>query len=289
MENKHTDEFWRWKEQTWQSGRDWKDAASISAGVDVGSVSSKALVMTGNEIFAYCIIRTGFNSTESAYKALQNALNGTGMKIEDIQCVVGTGYGRVNIPFAGRVLTEISCHAYGAHFLNPSVRTILDMGGQDSKVILCNDKGKVINFLMNDKCAAGTGRGIEVIADILGVPIEDMGQLSLMVKKDPKPLSSTCVVFAKSEVLGMRWRGWNTNKILAAYHASLADRMSNLIRRVGLAPEFAITGGIAKNIGIVQRIEQRLNIKSVQLSMDPQIAGALGAALFGRDECARKS
>ncbi|MGV8057015.1 MAG: acyl-CoA dehydratase activase [Smithellaceae bacterium] len=288
MDDNHQKEYWCWKEQLWHSGLDWKNAGTISAGVDVGSVSSKALIMNDDKIFSYCTIRTGYSSSDSAYQALQKALSGTGMTMDDIQYIVGTGYGRVNIPFAHRVLTEISCHAYGAHYLNPAVRTILDMGGQDSKVIRCNERGKVVNFLMNDKCAAGTGRGIEVIADILNVPIEEVGPRSLTVKKDPKPLSSICVVFAKSEVLGMRWRGWSSNKILAAYHASLADRMSNLIRRVGLEPELAITGGIAKNIGAVQRIENRLNVKAVALSSDPQIVGALGAALFGRDSCLRE-
>ncbi|MBM2825724.1 MAG: benzoyl-CoA reductase, bzd-type, subunit [Dehalococcoidales bacterium] len=214
---------------------------------------------------------------------MKAALDITGMQQADIQYIVGTGYGRVNVPFGQRTITEISCHARGANYLDPAVRTILDMGGQDCKAIRCDGHGKVTQFIMNDKCAAGTGRGIEGIAQLLEVPIEEVGPMSLMVDTEPPPVSTTCVIFAKSEVIGLLRRGWSKPQVLAAYCSSVARRVSNFVQRLGVVKEFAITGGIAKNIGVVTRIEKELGVKAVEIKPDPQIVGALGAALFGRD------
>jgi len=278
-------EYSRWGESTWHDPeRDWKKTELITAGVDVGSVSSQAVILADGELFAYSSTRTGSSSPDSARKAMAQALEETGMVLEDIQFVVGTGYGRTNVPFANKIITEIGCHARGAnHLCGPKVRTILDMGGQDCKAIHCDERGKVTNFLMNDKCAAGTGRGMEVLGEMLAVPIQEIGPLSLEVEEEVPPVSSTCVVFAKSEAMGLLRSGWSKNDVLAAYCESMARRVVGLLERIGTEPEFVITGGIAKNIGIVRRVEEELGVKSLRATPDPQIVGALGAALFARD------
>lgn len=277
-------EYWRWPESRWTSPDiDGKSGDIISAGVDVGSVSSQAVVMSDGKLFCYSNIRTGSDSPESARKTMDKALEDTGLNLDDIHYVVGTGYGRVNVPFANRALTEIACHARGANFMyGPTVKTILDMGGQDCKAIHCDTRGKVTNFLMNDKCAAGTGRGMEVFADLLSVSIEKMGRLSFEVKEEPEPVSSTCVVFAKSEAVGLLRKGWPKEKVLAAYSSAMAHRVVELLERIGMEKDFAITGGIAKNEGVVKRIEKELNITALEPKHDTQIAGALGGALFAK-------
>ena len=277
-------EYWRWTESRWTNPDiDWKDGQIISAGVDVGSVSTQAVVMVDGELYCYSNMRTGSDSPESANKAMDWALEGTGLKIEDLNATVGTGYGRVNVPFATKAITEIACHARVGNFMYGSkVRTILDMGGQDCKAIHCDERGKVKAFLMNDKCAAGTGRGMEVFADLLGVHINDVGKMSLDVDEEPQPVSSTCVVFAKSEASGLLREGWPKEKVLAAYCSAMAHRVVTLLERIGIEKEFAITGGIAKNIGVVERLTSELNITALKTDMDTQIAGAIGAALFAR-------
>lgn len=277
-------EYWRWPESRWTApDLDWKSGDIVSAGVDVGSVSSQAVVMIDGQIFCYSNIRTGSDSPESARKAMDKALEETGLTLEDIHFTVGTGYGRVNVPFADRAITEIACHARGANFMyGPLIRTILDMGGQDCKAIHCDSKGKVTNFLMNDKCAAGTGRSMEVFADLLSIPIEEMGSLSFKVEEEPESVSSTCVVFAKSEAVGLLRKGWPKEKVLAAYSSAMAHRVVELLERIGIEKEFAVTGGIAKNEGVVKRIEAELSIKSLEPQHDTQIAGALGGALFAK-------
>ena len=275
-------EFWRWTEYTWHHPEmDWRKGKRIAAGVDVGSVSSQALILVDGQIFAFSNLRTGSNSPDSAHKAINGAMKDTGLELSNVSYTVGTGYGRVNIPFANRAITEIACHARGANFMaGPKVRTVLDMGGQDCKAIHCDERGKVSNFLMNDKCAAGTGRGMEVMADLLSIPIKEIGELSYQVDKEPPPVSSTCVVFAKSEALGLMRSGWSKNMVLAAYCSAMAHRVSLLLGRIGVEDQFFITGGIAKNPGIVKRLEKELGIQSVKTEYDSQIAGALGAALF---------
>ena len=277
-------EFWRWDEYNWKtSHRDWKDAEVITAGVDVGSVSSQAVIMTDGELYAYANMRTGYNSPQSARDVMNWALEGTGLTLEDIHHIVGTGYGRVKVPFAKKAITEIACHARGANFMyGSSVRTVMDMGGQDLKVIRCDGRGKVENFLMNEKCAAGTGRGMEVIADLLKVPIKEIGELSLQVKEDPPPVSNVCVLFAKTEVMGLLYEGWAVNDILASYTLAMADRVCAQVKEMGVEPEFVITGGIAKNRGVVERLERCLDVKSLKTDIDYQIAGAVGAALFAK-------
>ncbi|MFX0047025.1 MAG: benzoyl-CoA reductase, bzd-type, subunit Q [Candidatus Hermodarchaeota archaeon] len=281
---KSKEEYWKWTESRYTNpDLKWEDGEIISAGVDVGSVSTQVVIMVDGEIYCYSSMRTGSNSPDSANNAMDWALEGTGLSLDKIEFVVGTGYGRVNVPFAGRAITEIACHARGANFIyGPEIRTVLDMGGQDCKAIRCDQRGKVTAFLMNDKCAAGTGRGMEVFADLLQVHINDVGKMSLQVDEEPEPVSSTCVVFAKSEAVGLLRKGWPKEKVLAAYCAAMAHRVVTLLLRLGIEEKFAITGGIAKNIGVVKRIEEELKIKAPEPNIDPQLAGAIGAALFAK-------
>ncbi len=283
MANTETKEYWRWTESRWNNpDLDWKEGDIISAGVDVGSVSTQSVVMVDGDMFCYSNMRTGSDSPDSANRSMNWALEGTGLPLDKIKYTVGTGYGRVNVPFANRALTEIACHARGANFMyGPTIRTVLDMGGQDCKAIRCDNRGKVTAFLMNDKCAAGTGRGMEVFADLLQIHINDVGQMSL-VEEEPEPVSSTCVVFAKSEAVGLLRKGWTKETVLAAYCGAMAHRVVTLLERLGVENDFAITGGIAKNIGVVSRIEKELKITAPEPSIDPQLAGAIGAALFGK-------
>jgi len=277
-------EYWRWTESRYTNpDLKWEDGDIISAGVDVGSVSTQAVIMIDGEIYCYSSMRTGSNSPDSANNAMDWALEGTGLTLDKIQYIVGTGYGRVNVSFAKRAITEIACHARGANFIyGPEIRTVLDMGGQDCKAIRCDQRGKVTAFLMNDKCAAGTGRGMEVFADLLQVHINDVGKMSLEVDEEPEPVSSTCVVFAKSEAVGLLRKDWPKEKVLAAYCSAMAHRVVTLLLRLGIEEKFAITGGIAKNIGVVKRIEDELNLKAPEPNIDPQLAGAIGAALFAK-------
>ena len=276
-------EFWRWQENVWiDETKDWKKAKILTCGIDVGSVSSQAVLVVDGELYGYNSMRTGNNSPDSAKNALQGVMDKCGMKLEDIHYVVGTGYGRVNVPFSHKAITEIACHARGANYMGGSgVRTILDMGGQDCKAIHCDEKGKVTNFLMNDKCAAGTGRGMEVISDLMQIPIAELGPRSFDVDVEPEAVSSVCVVFAKSEALALLKAGYTKNKVIAAYCQAMAERVVSLLQRIGVEEGFFITGGIAKNPGVVKRIERLLGIKAIDTKIDSQIAGALGAALFG--------
>jgi bzd-type benzoyl-CoA reductase Q subunit len=287
---KDAKEFWRWQEyHRIMPDKSWKNKDIITAGVDVGSVSSKAAIMIDGEIYSWAITRTGSNSPDSAKKAMDWVLEDTGLKQSDIKYTVGTGYGRVNVPMANKAITEIACHAKGANYIwGPSVRTILDVGGQDIKAIHCDETGRVTSFLMNDKCAAGTGRGMEVFADLLQIPIEEIGKVSLGIDEEPPPVSCTCVAFAKTEAMGMLRKGWSKEKVLAAYTLAMAIRMANLVNRVGLEKELVITGGQSKNMGIVSRVENILGAKTLpspnwrEGGLDPMVAGALGAALLGK-------
>ncbi len=278
-------EFGKWREYSWKAPDNaWREAKILTAGVDVGSVSSKTVILADGELLAYSCVRTGSASRDSASKTMEAALDGTGISLDDLQFIVGTGYGRVNVPFAHKTVTEISCHAKGANYLGgPSIRTILDMGGQDCKAILCDERGKVTRFIMNEKCAAGTGRGIEVMADLLHVPIDEIGPLSLSIVREPPTVSSTCMVFAKSEALTLLREGWSKAEVLASVCEAIAHRVVILLERLGMEEEFAVTGGIAKNIGVVQRVEKALGVKAVEIKPDTQIVGAVGAALFARD------
>jgi bzd-type benzoyl-CoA reductase Q subunit len=281
-------EFWRWTESNWKNPDvDWNGAQYITVGIDVGSVSSQAVIMADGKVFAYSNMRTGFDSPDSARNALKFALAATDMPEARMDYCIGTGYGRVNVPFADRSLTEIACHARGANFIyGNKVRTVLDVGGQDIKAIQCDEKGKVTNFLMNDKCAAGTGRGMEVFADLLGVSINEVGDKSFQYQGDePDAVSSTCVVYAKSEATGLLRKGESREAVLAAYCKAMAERIYSLVERVGVKPEFAVTGGMAKNRGVMDRLMLMIGMERMKTEWDTQLAGAVGAALFAYALC----
>jgi len=303
-------EFWRWPETSWVNPDvDWKKGKFVTAGVDVGSVSSQAVIMVDGQLYAYSNTRTGSNSPDSALKCMNMALKESDLKVDTIDYCIGTGYGRVNVPMAQQTITEIACHGRGANFMyGPEIRTVLDMGGQDCKAIRCDERGKVMKFMMNDKCAAGTGRGMEVFADLIRVPVWEIGPRSFQVEKEPPMISSTCVVFAKTEVVGLLQEGVPENEIMAAYCAAMAHRITELLNRLGMEEKFAITGGIAKNEGVVKRLEKELGVKATDkvwhapkmrdkgLPFDTQIAGGIGAALFafamlerGKAQSARKA
>jgi bzd-type benzoyl-CoA reductase Q subunit len=277
-------EYWRWLESRWTNPDiDWKQGKLITSGCDVGSVSTQVVIMADGALYAYSNMRTGSDSPDSAMKGMKWALEGTGMTVDNIHYSIGTGYGRVNVPFAQRTITEIACHARGANFMyGPTVRTVLDMGGQDCKAIRCDERGKVLTFLMNDKCAAGTGRGMEVFANLMGVSINDIGELSFDIDEEPPSVTSTCVIFAKSEATGMLKGGVPKNKVIAAYCSAMAHRIYTLLERIGVEKDFAITGGIAKNIGVTRRLFAELGLESLASKYDTQIAGGIGAALFGK-------
>lgn len=251
----------------------------IVAGIDVGSLSAKALLLSENQVLGWAVILTTPDSPGTAKQVLEKALENCQVRLENLDYIVATGYGRIRVPFANRHITEISCHARGTVWAFPSVRTILDMGGQDCKLIICDEAGKVKNFVLNDKCAAGTGRFLERIATNLRVPLADIGHLSLEIVDKPAAIDSFCAVFAQRDILFLRQQGKAINDILAGAHDALVRRITSLIERVGVQPELSISGGIAKNTGVVTRIEKYLNVKA-HIWKDPQAIGALGAALF---------
>jgi predicted CoA-substrate-specific enzyme activase len=260
----------------------------ITLGVDIGSLTGKAVLLRDKEILAWDVILTGPDSVETATTVTNTVLGKAGLALGDVECVVSTGYGRIVVPFAHRNVSEISCHAKGAHWLVPTARTILDMGGQDCKAIRLDAEGKVASFVMNDKCAAGAGRSMGIVADLVKVPLESIGTLALQTAGDGVPVSSTCVVFARSEVLAYLHDGVPKSDILAGACAALASRVLGLIKRVGVEPDFVISGGIAKNQGVVRRIERALGLEA-KTCFEPQIVGALGAALYGQELAAKRA
>ena len=259
----------------------------LTGGVDVGALTGKAVILKDNEIMSWEVIRTGPDSTETAIEVMDKALEKAGLKLDDIDGVVSTGYGRVVVPFSMKAVTEISCHAKGANWFFPEVRTILDMGGQDCKGIVCNGNGKVTKFVMNDKCAAGTGRSMEIMSNILDVPLEDIGERSFD-NDDVEEISTMCVVYAKSEVIQLLRNDVPVNNIIAGLCEATASRVCQLLKSINTEPEFVISGGIAKNSGVVKRIEDKIGMKA-NICFEPQIVGALGAAIFARERLLKKN
>lgn len=254
---------------------------SLYAGIDVGSRTTKACILKDMEIFSSSILDTTANVQLVARRALEVALEKKGIQSGDLSYIVATGYGRVNVPFANTTVTEISCHALGINFICPTVRTILDMGGQDIKVIRCDEEGRVLKFVMNDKCAAGTGRFIERVAHEFNLTLETVADLSLNPSSNPYRVNSYCAVFAIDDALSSVRRGVDLSDVLAGLIDSLVERILYQVQRIGLKREFAICGGIARNKGVVERIRRTLGFDPV-IPFDPQIIGALGAALFAR-------
>jgi len=252
------------------------------AGIDVGSLTAEVVILDDSKILCYTILPTGANSKKAAEKAMNEALNKAGLKSTDLDFSVATGYGRISVDFADKRITEITCHGRGAHYWDKNVRTVIDIGGQDSKVISLNETGRVLDFVMNDKCAAGTGRFLEVMAQALEVDLEQLGELSSRAK-ETVTISSMCTVFAESEVVSLIARGLSREDIAHGLHRSIADRTAGLVHRVGLIEAVMITGGVAKNRAVVQALNEKLQTKLI-VPEEPQIAGALGAALLARDE-----
>ena len=257
----------------------------IVGGIDIGSRAAKAVVMSDGSIISSVIRDTGPESVKTSEMAMAEALKGTGLTLGDLQYVVATGYGRVLVPFAGENVSEISCHAKGINWYFPNVRTILDMGGQDCKAINCDSRGLVTNFIMNDKCAGGTGRFLEMIAEVLNTRLEEIGELSLS-SKSAIPFNTICAVFAQSDAIAHFRKGVAKSDILAGLHEAIATRSHNLLRRVAIEPDFSITGGIAKNSGMVAKLREKIGLEPL-LCEDPQIVGALGAALFAAERSGR--
>jgi len=250
----------------------------FTLGIDIGSASSKAVILKdGIEISGWAVVPVGTGTTGPA-RALEQALANADITMADIKRTVATGYGRITFSAADQQISEITCHGKGVFFLIPTTRTIIDIGGQDAKVIKVDGKGVVTNFVMNEKCAAGTGRFLEVMARVLEVPISQMGEISDAAQQ-VVPISSTCTVFAESEVISQLSAGKVREDVVAGIHLSVAKRVAGLAARVGLQPDVVMTGGVAQNHGVVKALEKELGI-NIKVAPMSQITGALGAALL---------
>lgn len=250
-----------------------------AAGVDVGSTQTKAIVLAeDHKIVARCLINTGANVSRVAERAFREAVASAAITPEQVAYVVGTGYGRYKVNFGNAQITEISCHARGANFLFPKTRTVIDMGGQDAKGIRVGESGDVQDFVMNDKCAAGTGRFLSNAADTLGLSLDKIGPISLNAKK-PVRLSTVCAVFVESDIMSYLAEGKTVPDILGGVHSAIAARTVALVRRVGIEPEVTFTGGVTRNTGMVAALEEKLQL-AVNVCEDSHYIGAIGAALF---------
>lgn len=252
----------------------------IVGGCDVGSATGKAVIMKDGEIVSYVILPSTTNPEKTARLVMDQALDRAGLEsIDDLDYIVGTGYGRLKVPFANENISEISCHARGANWLCGSVRTVVDIGGQDCKVVSINKEGKVVEFVMNDRCAAGTGRFFEAMAKVLDCGLEGISCLSNQ-GRNGSTITSQCSVFAESEVVTLINEGTELPSIIAGINNSVAGRLNSMVRRVGLIEDVALTGGCSKNEGLVKALEAKLGVEVKKLPVDPQIAGALGAAII---------
>ena len=255
----------------------------IFAGCDVGSLTGEAVILEGEKILSSEIIRVRPRPEQTAREVTEKALDKIGMSFDDIDYCVSTGYGREKIPFAQSSISEISCHGRGAQWANPDVRTIIDIGGQDCKVIKVDKYGYMVDFVMNDKCAAGTGRFLESMAKVLSVGLEDLAPLS-MEATHRITLTKTCTVLSQIEVIYMLSDGIERSSIASGISYAMAERISKLVRRVGIKESVAITGGVAKNSAVVNAVMDVLGIHFASLGeVDPQIVGALGSALFAKE------
>ena len=248
------------------------------AGVDIGSNTAKAVLLEDGDILGTSLVMTGHNSRIAGRRALDLALREAGLEESDINGMIATGYGRMSADFTDERVTEITCHARGAHSRQPEARTVIDLGGQDSKVIAIGETGKVIDFMMNDKCAAGTGRFLEVMAAALEVELDNLGEISLL-SESPVSISSVCTVFAESEVVSRVAEGASKMDIVAGIHQAIASRIYAMTVRVPFKEKVIMTGGVARNVGVVRALEKRLETSLVVPEM-PQHMGALGAAII---------
>lgn len=247
-------------------------------GIDIGSASSKAVVLeNGCRITAGLAVQMGTGS-DGPKQVMDQLFAQRGLEQGDIARVVATGYGRYGVTWADAQVSEITCHAKGVHFLFPQARTILDIGGQDAKAIAINETGRVLSFFMNEKCAAGTGRFLEVMSRVLDIPLSEMGARDELAKEGVE-VSSTCTVFAESAVVSLLSQGVDRNEILRGIHNSVVSRGAGLLFRTPAEPEFVFTGGVAQNSGVVRALERELK-RPVLVSEQAQLTGAIGAALM---------
>lgn len=255
-------------------------------GIDVGSLTAQAVILKDNLLYSYSSISVKPNPVDSAVTVLNGALQQKGLSSKDLQYTVSTGYGREQIEkegLAGANMSEISCHGRGAWWAIPAVRTIIDIGGQDAKVIRVDQKGELVNFVMNDKCAAGTGRFLDVMSKTLGLSVEELGPFSLEAQQVIE-MSNRCSIFCETEVHHYLQRGTNPAHLAAGINRTMAGRVMALVRRLGIEKEITMTGGVAKNPAVRREIEKAIGFKMVTSDIDPQIIGALGAAVFARQQ-----
>ncbi len=252
----------------------------ITAGIDIGSITAKAALVKDKTLLGTLVIPTGYNPVKAAQTVFEQLIGNAGIAKEDVSAIVSTGYGRNSVAFADKAMTEIICHGAGAHFSNPDIKGIIDVGGQDSKAILLDDSGMVVNFSMNDKCAAGTGRFLEVMASALEIDLSQMGQISLKADK-PSKISSICTVFAESEVISMIAQQQSRKNIIAGIHESAAARVASLAKKIKIKTPVMMTGGVAKNNGMVKALEDCLGFE-ILVSENAQENGAIGAAFLAR-------
>lgn len=259
-------------------------AAAPAIGVDIGSRQAKAALICDGSVYT-AITSSGVDSQETADRLVRRLLKESGLGRKDLAVVVGTGYGRIALAYDDvptLIVTEISCHAMGAHALNRGTRTIIDIGGQDAKAIRVDpDDGRVIEFVLNDKCAAGTGRFLERIAELLGWRLDELGEKSLQAQKRIE-ISSQCVVFAESEVISLKAKGERPEDIAAAIHYASARRVRNLVNRVGLDPELVFSGGVSNNLGMKRALEDLIGHPISTPKLDMVYAGAIGAAVIAQ-------
>jgi predicted CoA-substrate-specific enzyme activase len=252
---------------------------TYGAGVDVGSTQTKAILLNERrEIVGRALIDTGANVAKAAERAFGEALANVGLRRDEVAYVVGTGYGRYKVTFGDAQITEISCHAKGAAWLFPGTQTVIDMGGQDAKGIRVGKGGEVKDFVMNDKCAAGTGRFLANAAEAIGLSLDEIGELSLR-SRNPVRLSTVCTVFVESDIMAYLAHGKKVEDILGGVHSAIAARTVALVRRVGIDPEVTFTGGVSLNIGMVRALEQKIGLP-LNVSPESHFMGAIGAALW---------
>lgn len=255
---------------------------AYAAGVDVGSTQTKAVIIDERRrIVGRALIDTGANVVKAAQQAYDLAIRESELREEEVEYVVGTGYGRYKVTFGNDQVTEISCHGRGAVHMFPKTRTVVDMGGQDTKAIRVNAAGEIVDFCMNDKCAAGTGRFLGAASAALDIPLSELGPTALRFTR-PVRISTTCTVFAESEVLGWLGKGKKIEDILWGVHQSIAVRSAGLLRRVGVEEEVTFTGGVTRNVAMVRSLEEKLEMR-LNVSEDSHFMGSLGAALFALD------
>lgn len=260
----------------------------ITAGCDVGSLTAKAVILADKRVLAARIARVKSRPEASAREIMESALDEAGLRQDQIECCIGTGYGREQVPFVAGTMSEVACHAMGAKWLLPSIRTVIDIGGQDCKVMRVDDRGKIVKFSTNDKCAAGTGRFLDVMARLLHVEVGELGGLALKAAK-PLNLSSTCTVWAQAEVVKKVNEGETIEDIAGAISYAMANRVMILVNNVKLENDVCITGGVSKNAGVVASLERLMGVRVKRLRMDPQAVGALGAAVYAQEQLKRRS